>query len=137
NAMPSAICSGGRPTTVADRVSAVNQPVVPAVANAPNTAAATMPRYCPTDSVMPEMLAMKMTPMAGKAAAQPSIFVVLPSGTANPAYAGGTPRLTAVCLVSGSVAPEDWDANANCSVVHALPKNRAGETLPTKRSRIG
>ena len=49
-------------------------------------------------------------------AAQPSILVVAPSGTANEAYSRGTPRLRSVTrCVSGRVPIDERDTKPSCT----------------------
>src|SRR5256885_8882333 len=98
-----ATCLASRPMNDVVSVNAVSQPVVPAVASAPTTATTTMPAYCQKFSATPARLATKIAAIAGKTAAQPSIFVALPSGVAKAAYAGWTPRFTADWRETGGV----------------------------------
>src|SRR5256885_16692673 len=132
-----ATCLASRPMNDIVSVNAVSQPVVPAVASAPTTATTTIPAYCQKFSDTPARLATKIAAIAGNTAAQPSTLVALPSGVAKAAYAGWTPRFTADCRISGSVAAEDCEANANWIAVPALAKNFSGLTLATNCSRIG
>jgi hypothetical protein len=60
-------------------------------------------------------------------AAQPSIFVVAPIGTAKDAYSRGTPRFCSVTrCVSGMVPTDERDTKASWIAGHAPEKNLSG-----------
>lgn len=62
-------------------------------------------------------------PRNGAPTARPSVVVVAPSGTANEAYARGTPRfLEATRSVTGSVPIEERETNASWIAGHAPRK---------------
>lgn len=70
-------------------------------------------------------------------AAQPSILVVAPSGTAKAAYSRGTPRLFSVTVsVTGRVPMEERDTKASWIAGHAPAKKRDG-FRPWARSSAG
>ena len=69
-------------------------------------------------------------------AAQPSIFVVAPNGTANDAYSCGTPRFCVTTRwVSGIVPTDDRDTKASSIAGHAPEKNFNG-FKPCRRARM-
>ena len=70
-------------------------------------------------------------------AAQPSIFVVAPKGTANEAYSRGTPRRSTERWVTGMVPTEERDTKASSIAGQAPAKKRSGLRRPARISTSG